>query len=64
MKVICVCYIFCSSLINIIIFHSILDSVADGPTALVLMEHGDSCGHGILVGDTAVGEGIQKWWRL
>ena len=30
MKVICVCYIFCSSLINIIIFHSLLDSVADG----------------------------------
>jgi len=34
-------------------------------TALVLMmEHGDSCGHGILIGDTAVGEGIQIWWRL
>ncbi len=33
MKVICVCYIFCSSLINIIIFHSILDSVADGHCA-------------------------------
>jgi len=33
MKVICVCYIFCSSLINIIIFYSILDSVADGHCA-------------------------------
>ena len=33
MKVICVCYIFCSSLINIIIFHSLLDSVADGHCA-------------------------------
>jgi hypothetical protein len=33
MKVICVCYIFCSSLIYIIIFHSPPDTVADGHCA-------------------------------
>ena len=33
MKVICVCYIFCSSLIYIIIFHSPPDTVTDGHCA-------------------------------
>ena len=61
MKVICVCYIFCSSLIYIIIFHSPPDTVADGTAVaavftasslvMLLLVREYKCGSGFDAGD-------------